>query len=166
MVGVLLGLFAFLVSLASYGLVVRRRGSLVSSLLPSLILFAIAPIVVALGVWALAAKEPFDALLMGSAITWSLSVAFLVANTAIESDSPTQSLVLFIRSHEPGGASGQAISEFVQSRPYRDSRLHGLMRDGVVAREGERLVCRPSGRRFLDLMDAYRRLIRRSQDTG
>src|SRR5262245_5497696 len=142
MIGVLLGLFAFVATLASYGLMVRRRGFLASSLLPSLMLFAISLAVVAVGAWALGAAELLATVLMGLAVAWSLSVAFLVANTAIESDSPTQSLVLFIRSREPAGATAQALAAFVERRPYRDSRLNGLLRDGVIGHEGERLVCR------------------------
>ena len=104
--------------------------------------------------------------LLALALGWSLSVAFLMANTAIETDSPTQSLVLFLHAHRPEGATDEQLDAFIAEHPFRDSRLQGLISDGLVDRQGERLVSRPAGHALLHLLDAYRQLIRRNRVTG
>ncbi|HWM49436.1 MAG TPA: hypothetical protein VNR11_21255 [Xanthobacteraceae bacterium] len=161
-----IALLSFVVSLALYGLMVRRRGSLRAALLPLLLPFAVVPVIVVLGTALLRPSDPIDAALLACSIAWSLLIAFIVANTAIETESPTQSLVLFIWSKRTTGAPAELITEFDRSRPYRDSRLHGLLNDGLVRLSNGRYVCTGSGTKMIAVLDAYRRLIGRRTPTG
>ncbi|MBV8505216.1 MAG: hypothetical protein JOZ11_05325 [Alphaproteobacteria bacterium] len=104
--------------------------------------------------------------LLALAASWSLAVAFVMANTAVESDSPTQSLILFLSHSRPQGATEEMIEKFIAERPFRDSRLRGLIADGLVEQRGDQLVCRPGGRVLLKLLDGYRQVIARNTTTG
>lgn len=160
------GLLSFVVSLSLYGFMVRLRGSLRAALLPLLLPFAAAPLIVAFGIAMVRPPDALDAALLACAITWSLLIAFIVANTAVETESPTQSLVLFIWSQRATGATQEMIDKFGTKRPYRDSRLHGLLKDGMVRLTGGRYICTGSGAKMIEFLDTHRRLIGRNSRTG
>ena len=161
----LVGIAAFLVPLAMYAALVRMRWTAKSTRLLAPILLAGALLVVLLGALGPLRGSVPDALL-ALALGWSLGIAFLMANTAIETDSPTQSLVLFLHAHRPHGITDEQLACFIVEHPFRDSRLQGLIADRLVDRQGERLVVLPASHALLHLLDAYRRLIRRDRVTG
>jgi hypothetical protein len=157
----LLGVVAFTSAMSIYAVIVRSRLTLVSTRLLALILFGGTVVVVA----ALTGSEIADGLL-ALVVSWSLALAFLIANTAIETDSPTQSLVLFLHTCRPNGATEETLETFISESPFRDSRLRGLIADNLVERRGDWLTCRPGSRVFVHLLDAYRRIILRKGTTG
>ena len=159
------GVAAFLVPLAAYAVLVRMRRRPGSTRFLGPILLGGALLVVSVNAFGPLHRSGPDALL-ALALGWSFSVVFLMANTAIETDSPTQSLVLFLHAHRPEGATDGLLDAFIAEHPFRDSRLQGLISDGLVDRQGERLVSRPAGHALLHLLDAYRQLIRRNRVTG
>ena len=159
------GVAAFLVPLATYAALVRMRQRPGSTRFLGPIMLGGSLLVVTLSIFGALGGSGPDALL-ALALGWSLSVAFLMANTAIETDSPTQSLVLFLHAYRPEGVTDELLDAFIAEHPFRDSRLQGLVSDGLVDRQGERLVSRPAGHALLHLLDVYRQLIRRNRVTG
>jgi len=161
----LVGVAAFLVPLAMYAVLSRMRRRTSSTRFLAPIMLAGALLVVLLSTFGpLHGSVP--EVLLGLALGWSLGIAFLMANTAIETDSPTQSLVLFLHAHKPHGVTDEQLAAFIAAHPFRDSRLQGLISDRLVGRKGERLVSRPASHALLYLLDAYRQLIRRDRATG
>ena len=159
MTGLIFGLCAFGMALAVYAVLARTRrtagpGSTRLSTL-SLLLVVVAVVIM------LSTLFPVDNALDEAAVAllvaFSLVVAFTAANTAIETDSPTQSLVLFLHRH--GGADASAIEAFANERSFRDLRLDGLIKDGLVGWNEGRLVCRPAAYRVLHGLDFYLSLI-------
>ena len=166
MKALLSGILAFAIPVAIYAVVARLRLTPGSTRLLAPILFAGAPIcVLALGVID-PGPDVIAEMVLAAALSWSLAVAFVMANTAIETDSPTQSLVLFLHAARPDGVTEEMLERFIAERPFRDSRLRGLITDGLVELSGKRLVCRSSSRLLLGLLDGYRRAIGRSSHTG
>ena len=161
----LVGVAAFLVPLATYAVLVRMRRRAGSTRFLAPIMLAGALLVVLLSTFGPLHGSVPEALL-ALALGWSLGIAFLMANTAIETDSPTQSLVLFLHAHRPHGVTDEQLASFIAAHPFRDSRLQGLISDRLVERQGERLVGRPASHALLHLLDAYRQLIRRDRVTG
>jgi predicted amidohydrolase len=161
----LVGIAAFLLPLALYAVLVRMRSRTRSTRLLAPILLAGALLVVLPSAFGPLRGSVAEALL-ALALAWSLGIAFVMANTAIETDSPTQSLVLFLHDHRPHGVTEEQLAAFIAAHPFRDSRLQGLIADRLVDRQGERLVSRAASHALLDLLDAYRRLIRRDRVTG
>jgi hypothetical protein len=161
----LLGVVAFIGAVSIYAAIVRLRLTLASARLLALVLFGGTFLAVAALSWVTPGPGIADVLL-ALAVSWSLALAFLVANTAIETDSPTQSLVLLLHACHPDGATEEMVEAFIAERPFRDSRLRGLIADSLVERRGDRLVCRPGGRLFLRLLDGYRRVILRDGTPG
>ena len=161
----LVGIAAFLVPLAIYAALVRMRRRTTSTRLLAPILLAGALLIVLLSMFGPLRGSVPEALL-ALALGWSLGIAFLMANTAIETDSPTQSLVLFLHAHGPHGITDEQLASFIAAHPFRDSRLQGLISDRLVGRQGERLVSLPASHALLRLLDAYRQLIRRDRVTG
>jgi hypothetical protein len=163
--GLILGLFAFAVALALYTVVVRHqpgRAAASSRLSLLVLLLVVLAVILSYGVLS-GSQDSWSESAVAALVALSLAVAFVAANTAIETDSPTQSIVLFLHANPDAGANDRMIDAFVRARPFRDSRLIGLIKDGVVEWEDGRLVCRPSGQVVLRGLDAYRKLIRRRQ---
>jgi hypothetical protein len=164
--GLIFGILAFAGSVTAYALVVRCwRPRVQARLIGPILFLGSAVVIIALGLFD-SAPGLFDEALLGLALSWSLAVAYLVANTAIETDSPTQSLILFLHDHRPKGLTEDMVERFISERNFRDSRLEGLINDGLVEYHCGRLSCRSGGRLFLDLLDAYRRVIRRTDVSG
>jgi hypothetical protein len=163
--GLILGLFAFGVALSVYSALVRMRraGTPASSRLSVLALLLVVLAVILSYCSLLGSGDRLSDGVVAAMVALSLTLAFVAANTAIETDSPTQSIVLFLHAQGDAGADEGMIESFIRRRPFRDSRLSGLIKDGVVEREEGRLVCRPSGRAVLRGLDAYRRLIGRKE---
>ena len=160
------GILAFAIPVAIYAVIVRLRVTPASTRLLAPILFAGAPIcVVTLGIID-SGPNIIAEIVLAAALSWSLAIAFVMANTAIETDSPTQSLVLFLHASRPDGVTEETLEKFIAERPFRDSRLRGLIADGLVERCGNRLVCRSGSHLLLGLLDGYRRAIGRSSRTG
>lgn len=95
-----------------------------------------------------------------------LALCYLITYMAVDGDSPTLSIVSYLRA---GGAEGVSLDElraFMRDRPFMRSRLDRLIDDGFVRRDGDHL--RPSPRSFLLLriFDAYRRIARRATAGG
>jgi len=165
-IGFVTGVIAFIVALAIYATLVRSRRQAASATHLSLLLVLVSTAVIFASTALVSGAGAVEDWLFALVLAWSLSAAFIVANTAIESDSPTQSLALFLHQHRATGSSEEMIEAFIDSRPFHQSRLNALITDGAVERLGERLVCRSGGRLLMDSLDAYRRLIRRNETTG
>jgi uncharacterized membrane protein YhhN len=162
--GFSLGFIAFVIALVIYSVIVRSRRIAPSSGFLVQILFVTTAVVVAFVIWnyTVSAAE----VVIGVSVAGALSIAFVCANTAIETDSPTQSLVLLLNAHRAKGATEETIEHFIETRLFRDSRLNALIADGAVEKHEDRFVCRAKGERILDLMESYRRCIRRDRVTG
>jgi hypothetical protein len=160
------GILAFAVSIIVHAVLARRLGLRFSTWLLCTTLIIVSSAVIFLLCIFDTSPNTIDEGLLAFALSGSLAVAYLVANTAIETDSPTQSLVLFLHGHRLDGVSEEMIDKFIDERPFRDSRLEGLVKDGLVERHGDRFVCNARGQQFLDLLDAYRKVIHRIDATG
>jgi len=162
----LCGILAFGIPVGIYAVIVRLRVTPASNRLLVPILLAGAPICIL----ALGAIDPgsdiVSEMVLAATLSWSLAIAFIIANTAIETDSPTQSLVLFLHSSRPDGVTEEMLARFIAERSFRDSRLRGLIADSLVERRGNRIVCRSGGGLSLALLDGYRRAIGRNSNTG
>lgn len=165
MPGLILGISAFAAALSVYSIAARmRRARGAASARPSLIsLVGVVLLIVSTYCLVVGLRAGASDAIVAVMIALSLTVAFVAANTAIETDSPTQSIVLFLHAQGNAGADDRMLDEFIRGRPFRDSRLNALIHDGMVERENDRLVCRRVGHVVLRCLDSYRRLIRRSQ---
>jgi hypothetical protein len=166
MAGFSFGILGFVVALAVYGGLIRLRGSLRAAMLPSLTLFLSSLLTIVACLAAFRSPDWLDTGLLAWALAWSLAIAYLTANTAIETDSPTQSLVLFFYENRRSGVTPAMLDEFIRSHPFRDSRLQGLLVDRLVERRDGRLANRPGGQFALTVLEAHRRLIGRREVTG
>src|SRR5262249_27234507 len=124
---------------------------------------------IAIGVALLILTPPniTDSIFFSFAVSLSLSTAYLVANTAIETESPTQSLVLFLHEHRRTGVTEKMIlQDFLRTRPFRDSRLNALIVDGIVEKHGDRFVFRSEAQWMVRFLEGYRKLIGCRRATG
>jgi len=161
---IMFGMLGFAFGVISYAVLARRAGRGASTRMLVPLLFVTSTLFVALAI--AGALLSLDEGVMALALSWCLGLAFLVANTAIETDITTQSLVLLLADAGTEGVTEEMLDRFIAEHPFRDSRLHGLLRDGLIERKGDRLMCRPGGRSFLNVLETYRRLIARREVTG
>jgi hypothetical protein len=71
----------------------------------------------------------------------SLSLCYVITYSAIEADSPTLSLMLFMHEHNAEGVTETGLQQFLESRPFVRKRLSALIHDGlIVEREGNYFV--------------------------
>jgi hypothetical protein len=163
--GFILGIASFAVALSTYSIAARvRRARGPASARPSLMLLVgVVLLIVSIYCLVIGLRSGASDAIVAVMVALSLTVAFVAANTAIETDSPTQSIVLFLHAHGNSGVDDRMLDVFIRDRPFRDSRLNALIQDGVVERENGRLVCRPVAQVVLRCLDSYRRIIRRKQ---
>ena len=158
------GLISFITGLVIYSVIVRVRKIGLSSAMLVQILFSSIVVVLGFVIWKFTIST--GEAVIAASVAGALAVAFVCANTAIETDSPTQSLVLLLHANRDAGTTEDTIEHFIETRHFRNSRLNALIADGAVEKYEDRFVCRLTGERILDLMDLYRRCIRRDRVTG
>lgn len=80
-----------------------------------------------------------------SLVYLSLTLLYVITYSALESDSPTLSLIRWIAVH-PNGVSQRELDGFMASRPFVEARLKALQEDGLAEQRGDRIFVkgRPS----------------------
>lgn len=108
---------------------------------------------------------PHDAI-YGVLLYGLASLGYLITYSAIEGDSPTLSLVLFLHQAGPAGVSTAAMDEFFRQRPFAEARIQALVDDGVLDEEGDGLRLRSRTPLLFGLVLGYRRLVFGPVDAG
>lgn len=95
------------------------------------------------------------------------ALCYLITYTAIDSDSPTLTLVAAMASRDGRGMTAAEIEDFVDSRPFVRSRVDQMARDGLLQlhRDGTYELTGTS-LTALRLFDAYRRVVNRRSKGG
>ena len=97
----------------------------------------------------------------------TLALSYLITYTAVDSDSPTLSLIVKFHRKADRLLSESELREFIRAHPFVRSRIDQLLRDGLVTKAGDgRLRLTGSSLALLDVFDAYRRLIGRTNSGG
>ena len=97
----------------------------------------------------------------------TFALSYLITYTAVDSDSPTLSLIVKFHRKTDRRLSESELQEFISARPFVRSRIDQLLRDGLVMKAGDgRLQLTGSSLALLDVFDAYRRLIGRTNSGG
>ncbi len=85
-------------------------------------------------------------------------LAYVVAYSSVEGDSPTLSLMRFIAENETAGRSHDEVRRFFAERPFARSRLAALMDAGLVREENGRYVVAGRGSFAFRSILIYRRI--------
>src|SRR5262249_40173230 len=88
----------------------------------------------------------------------SASLAYIAVYSGIELDSPTLSLMMFIAKEEAAGVAQEDAALFFAQRPFIDTRLAGLLEDGLLREEGGRFYLAGKGSTFYRVIPAYQKL--------
>lgn len=102
-----------------------------------------------------------------SAILYSaLAGTYFILFSAIETDSPTLSLLQVVYQHRAHGIGREELLAAIAKRSYIQARIDQMLSDGMATRVGERLMPAKSGRNLLALVMSYRRLLGLSAPRG
>lgn len=97
--------------------------------------------------------------LLHSAIFYAAaSLAYMVAYSAVEGDSPTLSLMRFIAEKPTAGRSHEEVRHFFAQRPFAKSRLAALVEAGLVREENGRYAVAGKGSLAFRFILAYRKI--------
>jgi hypothetical protein len=100
------------------------------------------------------------------ALYGAAGLTYLLTYTAIEGDSPTLSLAVYIAQGGSAGRSAAELGDFIAARPFVMSRLAQLEQGGFVVRRGDRLELAERSTLVLDAGEFYRRLMGRRTRGG
>ena len=93
-------------------------------------------------------------------------VLFIMLNTAIETPSPTQSLVLCIKNKEKTRQTKIAISEFIKNSNFLELRIHGLIKDGLIKKQHSYFSLTPHGLYIAKLIKMLDKFIGNNHPNG
>ena len=108
--------------------------------------------------YSLVNRTPMIFLLCVGLYYWSVSLCYTITYSAIESDSPTLSLMRFMAESGSAGRSIEDIVSFMAGRPFIGARLAALVKSGLIREQDRRYVI--AGKRPLafQLILGFRRL--------
>jgi len=70
----------------------------------------------------------------------SVTLAYVVAYSAVEADSPTLSLVRHIAAAGSGGLREEELREFMAKRPFLGARLTALLQEEMIREKGYKIT--------------------------
>lgn len=86
------------------------------------------------------------------------SLAYVVAYSSVEGDSPTLSLVLFLAEKKTEGRSYEEVRNFFAQRPFAQSRLAALKDAGLIQEQNGKYAVAGRGSLAFRFILAYRRI--------
>lgn len=104
-------------------------------------------------------RSPADVIHV-SVLFVALGLAWIITYTALQADSPSLTMLLLIAAAGPAGLPRGALESRLTDEILVRPRLEDLLRDRMVALDGERYALTPQGRRYAALFAAYRRTMR------
>jgi len=97
-------------------------------------------------------------------VPWA--IAYITTYTAIDSDSPTLSLVGEMARRTDRSMTEADLEAFIAARPFVQSRLQQLERGGLMIRENGMLRATGGSIFIVNVFDVYRRVIGRGTHGG
>lgn len=164
MIPVSISLIGFLVALIIH--VVWWRISLPGNTMKALFLLFLAGLII-VGAGTAALSESLSATLYSLGIFGAGSLCYLITYTAIDSDSPTLTLVAAMAERGEHGMTAADIEAFIKARPFVKSRFDQMVRDGLLRADKEgRYELSGTSMTALRLFDTYRVVVKRPTKGG
>jgi hypothetical protein len=126
--------------------------------------------VMAVGV-AVAATEvqsdlPPGRLVLSVMLYCSLILVYLVLFSAVESESPTLTMIELVSRAKKTGVKRETLLAAAAQGSFAATRLHQLLESGLAIKHHDRILPGRRGRFFVDFVLAYRRLLGRASAGG
>lgn len=96
----------------------------------------------------------------------SMTLAYLLAFTGIEAESPSSLIVIALEANGERGMSREELSKVITNDLFVTDRLEGLMRGSTVQLRNGRYYITPGGERYLAFFLAYRKLMGHMPEGG
>lgn len=90
----------------------------------------------------------------------SLTLAYVVAYSAIEHRSPSMTVLLFVAAAGSAGRSAAEVQALLEAASPVEVRLGAMLRDGMVCEVGDRYRLAAKGRAWAVVLSAWRRFLR------
>ncbi len=88
----------------------------------------------------------------------SMALAYVEAYTAIEEDSPSMTILLFVAAAADRGCTAEQLLSLIPDEAIVGVRLQALLTSGLVSAREERLLLTTAGRRWAELFRLTRQL--------
>lgn len=87
-------------------------------------------------------------MILAGLVFGGLGIVYLILFSALESDSPTLTMIRLIRQHRGCGITEAELVTRSVERAYSRVRLEQMLRDGLAEQAGPRIRATPRGRRI------------------
>ena len=95
----------------------------------------------------------------GGAHIGSLGIVYLILFSALESDSPTLTMLQLVRQHRRSGITEHELASWSAKRAYSNVRLQQMLRDGLAEQAGSRIRATRRGKRLTLIVLVYCRML-------
>ncbi len=98
-------------------------------------------------------------LILAGLLFGGLGIVYLILFSALESDSPTLTMLQLVRQHRRSGITESELAHRSAKRAYARVRLQQMLRDGLAEQAGSRIRATRRGKRVTLIVLVYCRML-------